>query len=178
MMVRISLYSCGYITDGFYTNIRASKKSKMTIKEKSHLTSVRFFLLFIIFWYTRDIHRKSNIMKTLLSKIPGLLHPSQWPNQASKKPSKVTTTVRMDRDFKNHVDSFAKSQNMDFTTFFTFALTNTMKHGGKIEPYYEVSDAYAKHLDEIEARYDRGEDKAYWPFSTKKENRTFLESIS
>lgn len=48
---------------------------------------------------------------------------------------------------------------MDFTTFLSFSIRNTMQYGGKIEPYYEVSDEYANYLDEIEARYERGEDK-------------------
>jgi hypothetical protein len=50
---------------------------------------------------------------------------------------------------------------MDFTTFLSFSIRNTMQYGGKMEPYYEVSEEYSKYLDEIEARYDRGEVKAY-----------------
>lgn len=66
---------------------------------------------------------------------------------------------------------------MDFTTFLSFSIRNTMQYGGKMEPYYEVSDEYAKYLDEIERRVESGEEKVYGPFSTWDENKAFLDSI-
>jgi hypothetical protein len=66
---------------------------------------------------------------------------------------------------------------MDFTTFLSFSLENTLQYGGKIEPYYEVSDAYAKELDELVRRVDSGEEPVYGPFSTWEENKAFLDSI-
>lgn len=73
----------------------------------------------------------------------------------TKKSKKVTTTVRFDSELKKQAEDFARANHMDFTTLLSFSLKNTMQYGGKMEPYYEVSDEYAKYLDEIEARYDR-----------------------
>ncbi len=119
-------------------------------------------------------------MTTKNTEIPGLLPASQWLKQRSKKPSKVTTTVRIDSDLKARAEEFARLNHMDFSTFLTFSLHTTIQNGGKLEPVWQVSPAYAERLKEIDKdieAYDRWELKAYWPFSTKEENRAFLESI-
>ena len=67
--------------------------------------------------------------------------------------------------------------HMDFTTFLHFSLQTTMKNGGNIEPYYEVSDEYAKYLDDLVRRVDSGEEKTHRPFTTMEETRAFLDSI-
>lgn len=99
-------------------------------------------------------------------------------NITAKPPrkTKVTTTVRIDADLKARAEEFARANHMDFSTFLTFSLHTTIQNGGKIEPYYEVSGEYAKYLDEIEARYDRWEDKWYGPFEWK-EAITFLKTL-
>jgi hypothetical protein len=97
-----------------------------------------------------------------------------------KKPPRITTTVRFDPDLKNRAEQFAQLNHMDFTTFLHFSVETTMKNGGRIEPVWQVSPAYAKKLEEIDRQieaYDRGELKAYGPFSTKEENQAFLESM-
>ena len=96
------------------------------------------------------------------------------------KPSRLPTTVRFDPELKRQAKEYARMNHMDFTTFLHFSLQTTMKNGGKIEPMYHISPSYAKKLKEIDKQielYDKGELKAYWPFSTKEENRAFLESI-
>ncbi len=113
-------------------------------------------------------------------ETPALVHPLQWQTVQNKKPSKVTTTVRLDSTLKRRAEEYARANHMDFTTFLSFSLQNTIEYGGKTEPVWHVSPSYAKRLEKIDKdieAYDRGELKAYWPFSTKEENRAFLESI-
>jgi predicted transcriptional regulator len=99
------------------------------------------------------------------------------PAIATKKSrtKKVSTTVRMDPSFKQKVERYAEKNHMNFSTFLHFSLATTMQNGGEIEPYYEVSDEYAKELDEMEARIARGEEKVYGPFEGK-EAIDFLRS--
>jgi len=94
-----------------------------------------------------------------------------------KKLTKVTTTVRFDPELKRQAETFARMNHMDFTTFLHFSLQNTLQNGAKIEPYYEVSEEYAKKLEALDRRIESGEEKIYGPFSTKEENRAFLDSI-
>ncbi len=115
-------------------------------------------------------------MTTSTLQEPGLPDSSQWQKPQKQKPSKVTTTVRLDSDLKRRAEEYARANHMDFTTFLSFSIRNTMQYGGKIEPYYEVSDEYANYLDEIEARYERGEDKWYGPFEGD-EAITFLKTL-
>ncbi len=65
---------------------------------------------------------------------------------------------------------------MDFTTFLSFSIRNTMQYGGKMEPYYEVSDEYAKYLDDTVRRIDSGEEETYGPFEGK-EAIAFLDNL-
>lgn len=81
-------------------------------------------------------------------------------NITTKKPSKVTTTVRFDADLKRRAEQFARVNHMDFTTFLHFSVETTMKNGGTIEPVWHVSPSYAKRLEELDKQieaYDRGE---------------------
>ncbi len=96
------------------------------------------------------------------------------------KTSRPPTTVRLDPELKRQAEECARMNHMDFTTFLHFSLKTTLQNGGKIEPVWHVSPEYAKRLEEIDKdieAYDRWELQAYWPFSTKEENRAFLESI-
>lgn len=94
-----------------------------------------------------------------------------------KKSPRITTTVRFDPDLKNRAEQFAQLNHMDFTTFLHFSVESTMKHGGRIEPVWHVSPEYAKKLEALDRRIESGEEKIYGPFSTKEENRAFLDSI-
>lgn len=50
---------------------------------------------------------------------------------------------------------------MDFSTFLTFSLHTTIQNGGKIEPVWHVSPAYAKKLTDLDRRIENGEEKIY-----------------
>ncbi len=78
-----------------------------------------------------------------------------------KKASKITTTVRLDRELKRRSEEFAQANHMDFTTFLSFSLENTLQYGGKIEPKYQVTAEYARELDEMVRLIDAGEEKTY-----------------
>ena len=66
---------------------------------------------------------------------------------------------------------------MDFTTFLTFSIQNTLRYGGKIEPYYEISDAYNDKLNWALQSFDAGVIEGSKIFSTKKEVSDYLDSL-
>jgi hypothetical protein len=80
------------------------------------------------------------------------------PTKTIKKPTKVTTTVRLDPELKRQAEEFARAHHMDFTTFLQFSVKSVMTHGATIEPVWHVSPEYAKRLEEIDKdieAYDR-----------------------
>lgn len=93
-----------------------------------------------------------------------------------RKSPKISTTIRMDRDLHAQIQQFTREHHLDFSSFITLSAKQSIHSGIHIEPYYEISDRYARELDEIVEGVDRGEEKTYGPFEGK-EAIAFLDSI-
>jgi hypothetical protein len=81
--------------------------------------------------------------------------------------ARTTTTIRLDTILKKQAEEYARMNHMDFTTFLSFSIKNTMQYGGKIEPYYTVSDQFQKELDSLYQRIDRNNEPMHGPFEGK-----------
>lgn len=120
----------------------------------------------LAFCYIELYYRHTVYVFTLIIMKTETLN-SLWSSQKDTikwSQQRITTTVRLDSDLKRRAEECARMNHMDFTTFLSFSLQNTIQYGGRIEPIWQVSPKYGDKLEVIDEQTTSNPWNTHWPF--------------